>query len=938
MANFLESSFCVHSNIENLTDPSLQKLQNHFNILHLNIRSLNKNHQSLLELLTASKIEFHLIVLSEIWNINIDHFEHLIAGYRFVYSINPASHIGGIGVFVNLSLKFQHEIRHDLPGSEAISLKICLMKQLYTFHCIYHHPNAHVNDFISSLNCLNTRNSFIIGDININLLDQLNPTVLKYTSTLTELGYYPTILLPTRPISSTLIDHIFTNMTTLKRKITSGNILTDITDHFPNFACIPISLPQPPVKTRPLKRIFNDTSTKNFVQKIDNLDFDEFTNYPSEKSFNQFLSLLNNTFNECFPLKMVSIKNHKHKPWITQPLLLLIKEKNQLFKTYLKLKTSISLIEYKAHKKLVHKLLKSEENKYYLHRLASNSQNTKKTWAILKSLLNRTSPQSCNLNLIDNSHNIVSDPQLVVSYFNSFFSDISSHLPPLPILQHSMSLPHPIINPHSFFLEATTASEICTLLNLLKNSFSPGGHDVIPPTILKKVSHAISFPLSTFINSFISLGLFPTILKHAKIIPVFKKGDKENISNYRPISLLSSFSKVFERVLHNRLLSFIDAYGLLEDSQYGFVRKRSTSDALLNVVTFIQQQLNNSKMCIALLIDLRKAFDTVDHKILIHKLHNLGIRGLPLTLFISYLTDRSQSTWYNGFSSSSLPILSGVPQGSILGPLLYILYVNDFAYSIPSKTVLFADDTSFLITGTNHSELMQSYHHCRGSLEAWLLINKLYINLDKTCYLFFGKEPTSPLNIQIYGTDICRCTSSALLGITIDSKFSWKSHIAKLLSKLLPLKSIFYQIRDKLTLQSKYLLYFSMVQSRLNYCIEFYGSASKSVLHPVLITQNKLLKILFHLHPRHSTSEIYRQLNILSFSCLYLKKLLSIAHKAIHLNVIHFPKELLVISSSSRQNSHCILFHSSLQPKDILFNILKNWNSVDSVVRGSLSQ
>ncbi len=261
------------------------------------------------------------------------------------------------------------------------------------------------------------------------------------------------------------------------------------------------------------------------------------------------------------------------------------------------------------------------------------------------------------------------------------------------------------------------------------------------------------------------------------------------------------------------------------------------------------------------------------------------------------------------------------------------MFVNDFSHSIPAVSILFADDTTLLIPGSNYLELIHLFNFCRPYLESWLQLNKLYLNIEKTFYLIFGTASSDIFKLQLLNTEITRCFSATLLGLTLDSKYNWKEHIQKLLMKLLPLKPIFYHIRDKLTTQSKFLLYYSLVQSRLNYCIEFYGSTTKSNLKSILVTQNRLIKILFKLQPRHSTAHIYNFLHISPFYDLYYNRLFIIAHKAIHTNICHFPTQLLNLSPLSRHKYYCILHHSKLYHKDILHNIFIYWNSTADNIR-----
>ena len=218
-------------------------------------------------------------------------------------------------------------------------------------------------------------------------------------------------------------------------------------------------------------------------------------------------------------------------------------------------------------------------------------------------------------------------------------------------------------------------------------------------------------------------------LKTAKLVPIHKEGCKTDVSNYRPISLLSCFSKIYEKIMHNRVTEFLDKNNSLYDMQYGFRPGRSCEHALLNAQNFILNSLSKKEISMLLLIDFSKAFDTIEHSILLKKLEHYGIRGIVLEWFKSYLNNRRQYVAVNGVQSSTKLIEYGVPQGSILGPLLFIIYINDLPnISILAKFIMYADDANIIITGKDMDELFRNLETISTILVNWVDLNGLALN------------------------------------------------------------------------------------------------------------------------------------------------------------------------------------------------------------------
>ena len=248
-------------------------------------------------------------------------------------------------------------------------------------------------------------------------------------------------------------------------------------------------------------------------------------------------------------------------------------------------------------------------------------------------------------------------------------------------------------------------------------------------------------PLAHIVNLSISSGIFPEFLKIARVIPVFKSGDRRLMSNYRPVSVLPIFSNVFERVVYNRLISYVDRLNILTENQYGCRKDNSTSLALLDLYNKISSGIDIKEFTVGIFLDRSKAFDTIDHCILFDKLQHYGIRGVPVDWFKSYFNERQQFVVYNGISSQKIPINCGVPQGSILGPLLFLLYINDICNASDILNyVLFADDTNLFHSHKNLSFLIDQVNHELFKLSDWFAGNRLSINFEKTKVMIFRTE------------------------------------------------------------------------------------------------------------------------------------------------------------------------------------------------------
>ena len=467
------------------------------------------------------------------------------------------------------------------------------------------------------------------------------------------------------------------------------------------------------------------------------------------------------------------------------------------------------------------------------------------------------------------NNKIISDSQVVAEEFNNFFVSIGPQLAStISSSTTHMSYMNSVAN--SIFLPDITTVEVRNVILLMKNSSA--GWDEIPAYVTKRCIDVYIEPLTHIIDKSFKEGIFPSELKLAKVVPIFKSGDSSKITNYRPISVLSFFSKVFEKVMYNHISNFIESVNVLYKYQFGFRQRHSTQQAIITLVNKITSSLDTGDLVIGVFLDLKKAFDTVDHKILLDKLHAYGIRGNIWTWFRSYLSNRSQFVSYDGIQSTIQSISCGVPQGSILGPLLFIIYINDICnVSELLFTVLYADDASVVIHGKDMSSIITILNHELYKLSTWLKANKLSLNTDKTYFIIFHrariKLPDVESPIIMNNSLLSNIKTHKYLCVILDSKMSWTQHIAYVKNKVAKGIGIMFKARPYLDRRSLVNLYNAYIYPYLIYCVESWGNAPKCHLDQLYVLQKRIVRLMTfsnYNHSIHVSSEyIFRELKVL---------------------------------------------------------------------------
>ena len=584
-------------------------------------------------------------------------------------------------------------------------------------------------------------------------------------------------------------------------------------------------------------------------------------------------------------------------------------------------------------------ILRLAEREYYDKLLEKNKCNVKLMWHTLNVLVKAKVSNFFPEEFIYND-NTLNTPVDIANGFNEFFVNVG------PVLASKIISPDSKLhiydymknkNNDSMFIEETSSDEIKKIVNAFSNKSSCDVND-ISMSLVKRVFESLVEPFVYICNLSFNTGTFPDNMKIAKVVPLYKSGSKNVFNNYRPVSLLPQFSKILEKLFNNRLDSFITKYDILSKSQYGFRSNRSTSMALVELLEKMTNSIDDKKITVGVFIDLKKAFDTIDHKLLLKKMEFYGIRGIVLKWVESYLANRKQYVCMNSSRSDLLQIRCGVPHGSILGPKFFILYINDICNcSNILQFILFADDTNIFYSSSQYETLSTIISHELSNLKIWFALNKLSLNVLKTNYMVFSSKTVfKNINIVFDEQLIERVHTTKFLGVIIDDKLSWHHHIAYVCKKLNKSLSVIYKVKDILNVNSLKHLYNALVLPYLFYCCEVWGNASKYLIERVVSLQKRAIRVISKSEFRAHTLPLFSKYKLLKFSDIVRFKILLFMHKAkegsLPDNIQLFFKLKQSTNVITRQEGkfYVVFARTKLKFKCISIYGVKLWNNLSS--------
>ena len=711
-----------------------------------------------------------------------------------------------------------------------------------------------------------------MGDYNINLF---NVDKHKLTSDFLDLmysySYMPLITKPTRVSSktATLIDNIYCN--SFEKSVSQGILFSDISDHFPIFCIQNCHINEK--NTYVTRRQITDTNILAFCTSLRTIDWNSvLQNENCQEAYTDFHNKFVTLYGKHFPLKSFKINYRSRKTWLTKGLKKSIKHKNKLYVPFLKMSTLSNKNAYKEYKRFLQKILRQAERNYYQSLLYENRNHLRKSWNIIKQIINRNKRQSVSDSfLLDGK--IVSDKNVISGSFNKFFVNVGANL--------AKNIPSTNLDPTSYisgenassmFLLPTDSHEVQKIVSGLKQA-SPGWDD-ISSRVIKESCDSYLTPLTHIFNLSLSQGIVPEELKVAKVIPLYKADDETVISNYRPVSVLPVFSKILERLVQIRLNAFIEKFNILYQYQFGFRKGHSTNTALIVLTEKITQAIEKGEMVLGVFLDFSKAFDTVNHTILLEKLTKYGIRGTARKWLANYLENRKQYVSWQGHNSSQCKITCGVPQGSILGPILFLLYINDLPnVSQLLLPLLFADDTNVFLSGKDVKDLIDTMNDELDKVVIWLQVNKLSLNIKKTHYIIFRsrrKTVKNHDNLCINGQEIYPVKSTKFLGVVIDEHLLWYGHINIIKSKVSKCIGILGKARKFVNKATLLTLYYTFMFPYFSYCVEVWGGTSECYISILFKLQKKAIRMITFSRYNAHTSSLFKELMVLPLQSIYI--------------------------------------------------------------------
>ena len=758
--------------------------------------------------------------------------------------------------------------------------------------CIYRHPKSDLARFTAELeNILTNLDSckhdvYILGDMNIDFLKcHTHPETDDYINMIFTHGFLPIITKATRITdhSATLIDHIYTNANL--ETVTAGIALFDISDHLPIFAYIDKSV------RRQTKRVYyRDYSTfdrKLYIKDLNEINWEHISDscLDLHEKTSKVIEIIQTITDRHAPMKLASRSKRKqlNKPWITAAILKSIKHKQKMYRTHYCCDDNEKKEEYKRYANMLTKLIKYSKKEYYNHQFHMHKDNLKSTWKVIGTLIKRKTKGQTIPNKLVRNNITYSNPKEIAEQFNEYFVNIGPTLAskietinedPTRLIQRPSS---------SFFISPTTPAvvkDLFSTLNANKSSLD------IPNKLIKIACEPLSLLFTNIYNESISSGIVPNSFKISRVTPIYKDDSVTEPGNYRPIATLSPFAKILERIIYNQLSVYLDKHNLLYKYQFGFRKGHSTEHAVLELSDKLKHAIDEKLITCGIFLDFSKAFDTVNHDILLQKLSAYGIRGLPYKWFENYLSNRQQFVKIHNESSSLQTMTCGVPQGSTLGPLLFLLYINDLpCCSDKFFFRMFADDSNIFYSGTSPTEIEMTVNNELKNVYRYCQVNKLSINFKKTNYMVIRSPQMTP-KINIIG--ISQVKTQKYLGIYIDEHLNWKTHIDYINNKLARTIAIVSKLRHFVNIHVLKQIYYALFYPYLSYGIVSWGNTYKTSLYKIATKQNKCIKRIFFANDRHNAIPFYKLLEILTLENIFKLKTAVLTHH-IYNNTLEIP-------------------------------------------------
>ena len=882
-------------------------------ILMINIRSCSKNFDQFISVFCKYLTYFTCIILTETWLTQDRDNIFSIPSFRCV-DLYRNNYGGGIKIYVKDSVKTKilsnFTVMSDLL--EMLTIELLFQNHKLVLTAVYHPPTSFPTKNIEFVDLFTLYMTQLIdlkmpvivaGDLNINLLNPGNSAYGDmYIKNLFELGMKPLVTIPTKVnvdnflTRFSIIDHIW-----VSEWLDSDHTLVfplDITDHFPIVTVISTALnhvlPHISVSKRRLLLARRRETFRIFLSNI----HVNVTENDINATYNSYFHKVFEAYNKALPIDSFTNKNKHCPPWLTPRLKECIKKKHKLYKAYLK--GHITKDDYNTFKNRVTNIIRRSKSLYYAKLLSENANNAKFLWSTINTIMKRKQCQV--LTEIKIEGEVLAGEQLA-NYVNRYFINAAATVTVgLPQVQGSTCFA--MRTRESCFFIPTHYEEVSKIIRNLKNRGSKLLD--IHPSILKENLDIFVLHFVELYNFSLVVEEYPNAMKIARVNPSYKSGPPDKIDNYRPISALPLFSKIFEKLTLHRMNSFIKRYNLLTPSQFGFRKGCSTTHAIIKLLSHVVQAYHRKQYSACFFLDLRKAFDTIDHKILLQKLEHYGFRGQCYRYLRSYYQDRKQYVHIKGHNSITMTVKTGVPQGSILGPLCFSLFINDLPLAVEEITVLFADDAAFVVSAETLEGLLNKLRNLFSDIAQYLLMNRLVPNAAKSKLMMFTSRPTTNLPVMLFdGKEIEWVSEFKYLGLTISRTLNFSKHISNVALNISRITGSFINLHSLLPVQILVKLYYALAFPHISNHIVVWGSAPAYHLKNLTVRVNNMLRIILGIvkvngRPIISNAELYKQLGLLNVRSVYQHNLFKLLRLLLDGELPEFWNILLAENLTSR--------------------------------------
>lgn len=854
--------------------------------------------------------DIHILCLTEHW-LKKSELMFSIENYKLGSSFIRKDAIRG-GSLILLKNNFKCKERKEIVAlSIERTVEIsCVELEQYIIICVYRPPTGCYENFESVLEdalkilCKSQKSLILCGDFNINLLDSSSLTS-RFLNLLQSFDLSNLFIQPTRitSTSSTCIDNIFCNCNILEKSI----ICKLRSDHTGQQASFP-SKEKSKDKNVTYRPVTSERIAQFKLNICSRLSCLPLKDQDADEMYESFFDSVITEFDKIFTKKTKRSNNKvKFNDWASTGI---HKSRSTLYDLY-DMKTFIHDENFqnyvRAYSKLFKKVCLTAKSLHLSRKIRQADDKVKTTWKIINTESGRLKSRDNNIVLVNNNNVRIKSDNQVAELFENFFSNI-----PIATTATLNTCPERALHllesnvqrcDVEFFFHNITAKTVVSVFKSLKMKNTEDIYGV-SIKLLGNIIHCIAPHLAMIFNKCVDEGKFPNLMKCSKILPLFKSGGTEDPSNYRPISILPAISKIFEKILLNQLLCHFNVHNILHDKQYGFTRGRSTTDAGTALMKHIFDAWEKSQNAIGVFCDLSKAFDCVHHSILLSKLEYYGIKNRALDLLSSYLSDRVQRVDINGTKSNGSLVKMGVPQGSILGPFLFLIYINDLPCFVNNfcDIVMFADDTSLIFKTDRRKDNYDEVSVALSQVMNWFSTNNLQLNSKKTkCVKFtLPNVHDHETIINIDGDPLQVINKTVFLGVTVDSKLQWGPHITALAGRLSSAAYAIRKIRQMTDVQTARLVYFSYFHSVMSYGILLWGKAAD--INNIFVLQKRAIRSIYQLGSRVSLKEKFKEINVLTVASQYIYANIMYVYK----NIENFTKKSDVHMVNIRSKSKLI--------------------------------